>query len=69
MIDERRISILENASRLFDIRSPANVSLRDVAGAANVSKSLILKRKFRKIIIKKTIEDIHLIQNQAKRFS
>ena len=43
MIEERRISILENASRLFDVRSPANVSLRDVANAANVSKSLILK--------------------------
>ena len=43
MIEERRISILENASRLFDVQSPANVSLRDVASAANVSKSLILK--------------------------
>ena len=43
MIEERRISILENASRLFDVRSPSNVSLRDVASAANVSKSLILK--------------------------
>ena len=43
MIEERRISILENASRLFDAHSPANVSLRDVASIAKVSKSLILK--------------------------
>jgi AcrR family transcriptional regulator len=44
MIEERRIVILERASELFDLQSPANVSLRDVAKAAGVSKSLILKK-------------------------
>ena len=43
MIEERRLTILQSASEMFDEMSTSNVSLRAIAKQSNVSKSLLLK--------------------------